>query len=343
MPDGLPKIGMRLHGGLPAQRCVELATMAEASGFQSLWFAENPFNRGVWPAMTACLLATQRMRIGVGVFNPYNRHPTLIAMEIAAFDELAQGRSALGIGSGIGDRVTRSGMSYAKPLAAVRDCVNIVRGMLHGETVTYTGATFSVDAVRLECPVLRPDMPIYVAATGDQALRVAGQVADGVMISNMSPPGFTLRAQGILAEGAAKAGRAPPRDIVQYVPCVVREDAQEARRIVRTTIGEMLSAYWRMGAQWPAVRAGMVRESGIPPEEFAGSMDALASGSPAVEVLDDRYVDNYSLAGDRDAVAGGMARFAAVGVTELVVTLVGTEPEKTAAALRGLLASRRVE
>ena len=337
MINGLPRIGMRLHGGVPAQRCVELAQLAETSGFQSLWFAENPFNRGVWPAMTACLLATRTIRIGVGVFNPYNRHPTLIAMEIAAFDELAQGRSALGIGSGIGDRVTRMGLSYAKPLGAVRDCVTIVRGMLRGETMTYAGSTFSVDSVRLECPVLRPDMPIYVAATGDQALRVAGQVADGVMISNMSPPGFTMRAQRMLAEGAAKAGRKPPSEIVQYVPCVVREDAQEARRVVRATIGDMLSAYWRMGAQWPAVRDAMVRESGIPVEEFAAAMAALAAGKPAVDVLDDRYVDAYSLAGNQSGVVTGMARFADAGVTELVITLVGAEPETTAGALRGVL------
>jgi len=336
---GLPKIGMRLHGGLPARRCVELAQLAEATGFQSLWFAENPFNRGVWPSMTACLLATKTITIGVGVFNPYNRHPTLIAMEIAAFDELAGGRSALGIGSGIGDRVTRMGLSYAKPLAALRDCVTILRGMLAGDTVTYAGNAFSVEAVRLECPVLRPDMPIYVAATGDQALRVAGQVADGVMISNMSPPGFTRRAQTLLAEGARKAGRPPPQEIVQYVPCIVREDATEARRMVRTTIGEMLGAYWRMGANWPAIRDAMVRESGIPPEEFAAAMDAMKAGQPAAEVLDERYVDAYALAGNRDDVMDGMARFAEVGVTELVVTLVGDQPERSAHALQGILCS----
>jgi len=338
MVSGLPKIGMRLHGGLPARRCAELAQLAEATGFQSLWFAENPFNRGVWPAMTACLLATKTMTIGVGVFNPYNRHPTLMAMEIAAFDELAGGRAALGIGSGIGERVTRMGLSYAKPLAALRDCVTIVRGLLQGQTMSYVGNAFSVENVRLECPVLRPDMPIYVAATGDQALRVAGQVADGVMISNMSPPGFTLRAQRLLAEGAAKAGRRPPADIVQYIPCVVREDAQEARRMVRATIGEMLSAYWRMGSNWPAIRDAMVRESGIPVEEFAAAMDALSAGHSALDILDERYVDAYSLAGDREAVAAGMAQFAAVGVTELVVTLVGAEPERSADALRLLLA-----
>jgi 5,10-methylenetetrahydromethanopterin reductase len=329
------KFGMRLHGGLPARRCVELALLAERTGFQSLWFAENPFNRGVWPAMTACLLATRSMTIGAGVFNPYNRHPTLMAMEIAAFDELAEGRAALAIGAGIGDRVTRMGLSYDKPLAAVRDCVCIVRGLLAGETVTYAGRAFTVEGVRLECPVRRPDMPIYVAATGEQALRVAGQVADGVMISNMSPPGFTARAVGLIAEGAAKAGRPPPREIVQYVPCLLREDRAAARLQVRAVIGEMLSAYWRMGAGWPAIRDAMVRESGVAPEEFAGAMAALLEGAAAAAVLDERYVDVYALAGDGADFAAGVARYAAVGVTELVITLVGDAPEETAALLLG--------
>jgi 5,10-methylenetetrahydromethanopterin reductase len=330
------KIGMRLHGGLPATICVEMARMAEDTGFQSLWFAENPFNRGIWPSMTACLLATKTISIGPGVFNPYNRHPTLIAMEIAAFDELAQGRATLGIGSGIADRITRMGLSYAKPMAALRDCATIVRGLLNGETVTYAGNAFSVDKVRLEGPVLRP-IPLYIAATGDQALRVAGQVADGVMISNMSPPGFTQRACGLIAEGAAKAGRAAPAALVQYVPCVVRDDPAEARLIVRATIAEMLSAYWRMGAVSQLIRDAMVRESGIPVDEFAAAMAALDAGGAPADVLDDRYVDNYSLAGDLAGFKAGVARFAAVGVTELVVTLVGPDPDRTAAALKGHL------
>ena len=57
--------------------------------------------------MTACALATRRLRIGAGVFNPYSRHPTLMAMEIAAFDELCEGRAVLGIGAGIASRVSR--------------------------------------------------------------------------------------------------------------------------------------------------------------------------------------------------------------------------------------------
>src|SRR5262245_5895402 len=119
----LPKFSVRLHGGLPPQACVTLAKVADEAGFTGLWFAENPFNRGILPAAAACAVETRRIRIGSGVFNPFNRHPTLMAMEIGALDELAGGRARLGIGSGIGTAVQRMGFSYDRPVSAVSDAI----------------------------------------------------------------------------------------------------------------------------------------------------------------------------------------------------------------------------
>ena len=45
----LPKLSVRLHGGIEPGRCITLAKTAEAQGFHSVWFAENAFNRGVLP------------------------------------------------------------------------------------------------------------------------------------------------------------------------------------------------------------------------------------------------------------------------------------------------------
>ena len=92
------------------------------------------------PAASACAAATRAIGIGIGVFNPYNRHPTLMAMEIGALDELAQGRARLAIGSGIATATERMGLRAERPLAAVRDAITIVRAMLKGEEVDYAGA-----------------------------------------------------------------------------------------------------------------------------------------------------------------------------------------------------------
>src|SRR5262245_61933301 len=215
----LPKLSVRLSGAVDPRRCVDLANLAEANGFHSLWFAENAFNRGVLPAASACAAATRRIGIGIGVFNPYNRHPTLMAMEIGALDELAQGRARLAIGSGIAAATERLGVSTDRPLAAVRDAITIVRAMLKGEEVNYAGGVFSAHKVKLEYQALRPDMPLLMAARGEQALALCGKIADGLMISNMCPAEFTQAA--VRAVHARQARRPAPAEVVQYIPCAV--------------------------------------------------------------------------------------------------------------------------
>ena len=107
-------------------------------------------------------------RIGIGIVNLYTRHPTLIAMEFGALDELAEGRALLGIGSGIGAQIERLGFRY-RPLAAMEDAVHIIRALLRGETVRYRGKVFSADDVALRYRPPRPLMPIAMAAWASAA------------------------------------------------------------------------------------------------------------------------------------------------------------------------------
>ena len=182
-----PRLAVRLHGGMRVADCIAQAAAAEAAGFASVWFAENPFARGILPAAAACALATRRIAIGAGVFNPFNRHPSLIAMEIGALDELSAGRVRLGIGSGIGSAIERMGLSYARPLTAVAEAIAIVRALLRGEEVTYRGKLFSVERVKLDYAPRR-DIAIFMAGRGDASLKLAGEVADGLILSNMCTP-----------------------------------------------------------------------------------------------------------------------------------------------------------
>src|SRR5262249_57638480 len=127
------------------------AGAAGGAGSSPVGSGENPFNGGVPPAMAACALATTTIRIGIGVFNPFNRHPTLIAMEMGALDELSGGRAVLGIGAGI--KIAQMGLPAHRPIAAVRDAMQIIRPLLRGEDVDYAGKIFKADKVRLEFPL----------------------------------------------------------------------------------------------------------------------------------------------------------------------------------------------
>jgi 5,10-methylenetetrahydromethanopterin reductase len=324
----LPKLSVRLHGGLEPRRCIALAKAADAHGYDTVWFAENPFNRGVLPAASACAAATGRIGIGIGVFNPYNRHPTLIAMEIGALDELAQGRARLGLGSGIASATERMGLSSERPLAALRDATTIVRAMLKGEEVDYTGRAFSAHKVRLEYRPRRPDMPLLMAARGEQALALCGKIADGLMISNMCPPEFTTQAVDAVRNAAHEAGRPPPAHVVQYIPCAARPDRAEAYALAKATVAEMLPGFWSLAQRVPAARSALLRAGELGEADFAAATERLRAGDKPEHALDDRFMSAFAIAGTAEGCLAQAQAYRAAGATELALTFVGTQPEK---------------
>ncbi len=318
----MPKLAVRLHGGVSPQRCVEAARAAETAGFEAIWFAENPFARGIVPAATACALATSRIAVGAGVFNPYSRHPSLIAMEIGALDEIAGGRIRLGIGSGIGSAIERMGMSYARPLTAVAEAIAIVRALLAGEEVTRKGELFTLNRVRLDY-VPRSDIAIYMAARGDRSLRLAGEIADGVLLSNMCTPAFAARAATIVREAAQAAGRERTPAFVQYMPCYIAADRDAALAAAKRAVAEMLPAYWTLGARLPDARRALVDGSGISEAELAAAVKQLVSGASAEATLDERYVAAFALAGTPADCRAQLAAADVAGITELALTFAG--------------------
>jgi 5,10-methylenetetrahydromethanopterin reductase len=318
----LPKLSVRLHGGMTPQRCVAQAQAAEAAGFDGVWFAENPFARATTAAAAACAVATQRIRIGAGVYNPYSRHPSLIAMEIGALDELSGGRARLGVGSGIGSAIERMGLSYARPLSTLREAIELIRALLRGEEITHAGAAFKVERLKLDYRA-RADIEIFMAGRGDKSVETCGEIADGLIVSNMCSREFVARAAAKLNEAARAAGRAAPPGVVQYLPCIPRPDRDEARRLGRRAVGEMVPVYWALGQRLPDARRALLDGSGISEFEFAAAAQRLRTGEPADAAIDQRYVAAFAIAGTAEDCAAQAAAHAKAGVTELALTFTG--------------------
>jgi 5,10-methylenetetrahydromethanopterin reductase len=332
----LPEIGIRLSGAVAPRRCIELARAAENAGLASVWFAENPFQRGAMATVGACAAATSRVRIGTGVVNPFSRHPALIAMEFGALDELATGRTVLGLGSGIGAAVRRMGFGYDRPVTALHEAVAIIRALLAGESVSLRGSIFSVDGVRLGYRARA--LPIYTAAAGERGLRACGEIADGLIVSNLTPPRTTERMAAIVREAASRAGRGVPR-IVQYVPCVVGIDGAAAREAAKIAVGKMLASLWPREADWPGSKELIVVESGIPRREFAAVLGRLHDNESPAAVIDERFVDAFAVAGTAQQCLLQAACYRSAGVDELALTFAGTQPEADLDYLAGALAA----
>jgi 5,10-methylenetetrahydromethanopterin reductase len=332
----LPRFGIRLSGGLAPQQCLALARAAEDTGFASVWFAENPLQRGVLPTAGACAAATARLRIGTGAINPFTRHPVQIAMDFAALAELSGGRAVLGIGSGIVPPIRRMGLDNARPVSAAREAIAIIRALLAGEAVGQRGRVFNLDNVRLG---FQPnDLPIYMAAAGARALQACGESADGLIVSNLTPPRSTERLVETVSQAARRAGRPKPA-IVQYVPCAVGEDRAAARETVKAQIAEMLTSFWPASGDWPPWREAVVAESGIGRADFTCALDRLRHGVPAATALDDRFVAAFALAGTAGDCLRQAACYCRAGADELALTFAGDGARDDIAELGRALAA----
>src|SRR5437773_9685760 len=140
-------------------RLAALAEVAEATGYDDFWIADERFFREVYACLTLCALRTRRVRLGPCVTDPYSRNPALTAMAIATLDEIAGGRAVLGIGAGVSG-FRELGIDAGRSAVAIREALELIRRLLAGETVTLKGEQIAFSEGRLDFPPIRPDVPI---------------------------------------------------------------------------------------------------------------------------------------------------------------------------------------
>lgn len=182
------------------------ARLAEEEGFdlvglgdsQSIW-------RDVYASLATVARATDDVRIGPAVTNPVTRHPAVTANSICTIDELAGGRTILGMGSGdssvqtIGERPAR--------LADLEEHVSIHQSLTRGRPAEYDGETIRIEWVEDTNP--SPNVPVFLGAEGPKTLELAGRIADGVFIGTGLFPELIEESVERVTAGAEAAGRDP--------------------------------------------------------------------------------------------------------------------------------------
>jgi F420-dependent oxidoreductase-like protein len=191
---------------------VDFVLEAEKLGLDICWVAE------AWgpdaPSPLGYLAArTGRVLLGSGVFQLGTRTPSLIAMTAMTLAELSAGRFLLGLGAS-GPQVIEGlhGQSFARPLARMRETIEVVRQAFSGEKITYSGNQFQIPRpggearpMRLSLPA-NPGIPVYIASMSPRMLELTGQVADGWLGTSFVPEGSAAYF-GHLDRGLAAAGR----------------------------------------------------------------------------------------------------------------------------------------
>ena len=299
-----------MSGNIPMREVVASARLAEAAGWDSIWIGEDYFYRGGATMAAAVAAATSRVRIGLGIMTPLPRHPALMAMEIGALQELSGGRILPGVGAGVGVWMRQMGFDYRSPLGVMREGVDITRRLLAGELVSSQGHYFQLDRVRLNFPTT--PTPILLGAVGPKALRLAGEIADGTVLSVLAGKNYVAWARERIREGQADGGRTGQDHlVVAYLFIALADSRAAGRDLVRPVVAEYLSA----GGPNP-----LSREAGISDEVAAELKAEYTSGRLPIDRISDSIVDAVAAAGPAEHCASWIRELTAAGA-DLVALL----------------------
>ncbi|MET8997666.1 TIGR03564 family F420-dependent LLM class oxidoreductase [Amycolatopsis sp. NPDC004169] len=249
-----------------------------------------------WDALTVAALAGQRVpRIGLGtaVVRTYAQHPLALAGQALTVQAATGGRLTLGVGPSHREVVEGVyGLSFDRPARHVREYLQALVSLLRGETVEFRGETLSVSGT-VEVPGAEPPS-VLVSALGPVMLGIAGELADGTVTVWAGPEVLGEQVVPKITDAASRAGRPAPRVVaaamlsVTAVPDRVRDDIRA-----------------RFGA------AG----------EFASYRRLLRQQGKS-------GLEETVTAGDEDLVAATVRGFGEAGVTDLLVSPVGTDEER---------------
>jgi len=321
----LTGVGLDNRQGLRFEELGGIAARAEQLGFDSIWTPSGTVP-DAFHVCAAWSQATTALRTGISVV-PVARlwNPLSLASQAATLAQLSGGRFVLGLGAGgSGDRFWESVGLPNRPIAYMRDYVAVLRGLVSGGTVSVNMPGLRLEGAALSGTGVIPPVPIYLAALGPQMHHLAGQIADGVLLSWSSPERNRVNRE-ILDEASEQAGRSRGEvRLAMYVRVCIDEDVDAARMALgRELLGYALG---RPGSSTGAYRSlfGELGFESVLTELEArrargDSLDDLVRASP------DELFESVAYFGPAPAAAAAFTRLTR-GVDEAIIRIVPTRP-----------------
>ena len=222
----MTRIGAIFLPNWAPEAVLPLARAAEDSGADELWVWEDCFKQSGVAAASACLAATTRITVGIGLMPAPLRTVALTAMEVATLERMFPGRFRAGIGHGVQSWMEQAGVRAASPLTLLREQLTALRALLDGERVSTQGRYVHLDDVALDWPPLQ-HVPLLAGAERPKSLQLSGALAEGTLL----PAGTTVQRLRAAREqidlGRERAGRTDHHDVTVFVPVATGTGAQE--------------------------------------------------------------------------------------------------------------------
>ena len=268
------RIGFNVRRGR-ASRAAELIAYAENAGIQNAWMTMGAVGSDIPTLYAATAVQTQTIKLDTSIVPAFTRHPIALAGQALVLDDLAPGRLRLGIGTSHGSSMVGVyGFDFDRPLAQLREYLQVLRPLLHEGEVEFQGDFYHAKA---KLPGA-PKTPVLMSALGPKSFEAAGELTDGA-ISWITPFDYLRQtALPAMQRGAESAGRERP-PLVAHVTTAIAPDRESAYNATR----EALAMYAKT-----TFYPNMFKTAGYP----------LGSGGEYTDELLDQLV----VAGDPDTI-----------------------------------------
>jgi len=291
---------------------LHVALKAESLGYESFVMPET-WSYDMMVLLTEIALRTTRLRVGTGVISMWGRSPATIAMAAATLNLVSNGRFSLGLGAS-SPQLTEGfhDMAFEKPFTRLRQSLLQIRALLNGERIPLQNNPEG-RPLKLNLPP-QPDVPIYLGASAEKSIRLAGELAEGwvpFLIPYDNLPQFIE----ILQSGAA-ASAAPEKtgQVLMPIPVMVDENEDQARAAVAWFLAFYMML---MGPVYPKTLVQLGYGA-----EVEAIQQANQGQKPAVVPPEaDELLRKLAVFGRPDSVKAQMEKWFAHGATKATLLL----------------------
>jgi len=227
------RIACSLGSLLSVNQVIECSKILAKTNVDTIWIPET-WGMENFSMLSAVSNKTTSQKIGSSIINIYSRSPSVIAMGAATVDTLSDGRLILGLGtSSLPIVETFHGYKFEKPLQRMREYVEIIRLVLSGKEVNYTGEIFDLKNFTLLIKPKRESIPIYLAAVNQKMVGLTWDIGNGVI--------FYLRPLNEMKETISKMQSKKKIDVTCQIITCIAEDSDIAIDRAKKTLAFYVS------------------------------------------------------------------------------------------------------
>jgi 5,10-methylenetetrahydromethanopterin reductase len=317
------RLGVFFDGFSTTAEMLAVARGAEAAGAASLWFAQHMGYRDAIVWATAAAGATTSVALMPTAITPYLWPPLPVAMAMATLGEIAPGRAGLVVSVGNLLNLSESGVEPVAPIRAIREYVDALRLLGDGEVARQEGRVHRLRGAKMVFGT-PARYPIYVASTGPQMLKLAGEIGDGVLLS----AGLTLASCRACLAHAETGLRAKGRD-----PAAFRRAAFINFRVSRDGTSAKTAVLRKLAFLFRnRTHADNISSSGldIPHEEIIAAL-ARHDLDAATRLMPIEAANAFAVAGTPDECGARLAEYLSVGLDEPIIEVGGSDEERALA------------